>query len=117
MRICPVCNHRVLGRRDKIFCQSKCRYIHYLQRHETDLELYRNTDSRLKTSHQILRRTLNNRDNASLVISQLDIEKLLTLTHYSASLKPNQYLIYDIIIELQRDANKIRLLKLSDPMA
>lgn len=53
---CPICNAAVKGRKDKIFCTTKCKSIdQYEKRQETEA-FYLTVESHLRTNRKILKK-------------------------------------------------------------
>ena len=54
-RFCPVCNIKVKGRIDKIFCSAKCRSTHNYDKRQKDQKFYLQVNRQIHTNRKILK--------------------------------------------------------------
>ena len=67
---CPVCQERILGRKDKKFCSDQCRVTHYNNLNSDTSKFMRNVTNILKKNRRILE-SLNPNDKAKVSKTEL----------------------------------------------
>ncbi|WP_107038831.1 hypothetical protein [Brumimicrobium mesophilum] len=74
MRICKVCNKRVVGRTDKIFCSIKCKNNYHVQLRSMTAHAALDIDKILHRNRSIILELLGN-DRDQLHIDRIEMDK------------------------------------------
>jgi hypothetical protein len=113
MKLCLVCDAKIIGRVDKKFCSTKCKSAYQYQQRKLEDDLFFKIDKQLKTNRRILK--AYNKSGLSTVRK----EKLISegfdpryFTHYWKSNKGDVYLFcYEYgFLELKTNAKEKYLL-------
>ena len=96
-RACPVCEHPVIGRTDKIFCSAKCKSVDQYERRRNDEKFFLFVDRQLKINRRLLKK-YNRSGFTTLRSSELQSKGFDSryFTHYWKNRKGDLYLFcYD----------------------
>lgn len=54
-RLCPVCNQKIQGRIDKIYCSDSCRSAHNYEKRQNEEKFYIEVNRQIHTNRKILK--------------------------------------------------------------
>lgn len=113
VRICPVCEAKLVGRVDKRFCSAKCKSIHQYENRQKKEAFYIQVDRQLKVNRKILK-AFNKKGFSTLRKADLHKEGFDPnyFTHYWKNRKGNVYLfVYEYgFLNLKKDGRDKYLL-------
>ena len=93
MKLCPICDAKIIGRADKTFCSLKCKSAYqYAQRKHND-DLFFKIDKQLKTNRKLLK--TYNKAGLATIRKELLLKEGFNpkyFTHYWKTKKGDLYL-------------------------
>jgi len=111
-KTCPVCNTKVNGRSDKIFCSIKCKSIRQYETRQKEEQFFLNVDKQLKINRKILKKY--NKSGYTIIRSSQLVDEGFNpkfFTHFWKNKKGDVYLfVYEFGFLKRTEKNKQKYL-------